>query len=50
VFLESVLFGIKEIIVKTSSSDKYDRYLADVFVDDMFVNQLLINEGFAETV
>lgn len=36
------------VLIKTMKSDKYDRYLADVFVGDVFINQLLLDEGFAE--
>lgn len=37
-----------DILIRTSKSDKYDRYLADVFVDDEYVNQTLIEEGHAQ--
>ncbi len=39
-----------EILIKTSKSDKYDRYLADIWAGDVYVNQALIDEGLAVTV
>lgn len=45
-FLENSLG--KDLLIRTSKSDKYDRYLADVFVDDEYVNQTLIEEGHAQ--
>ncbi|MFH0986102.1 MAG: DUF1016 N-terminal domain-containing protein [Candidatus Omnitrophota bacterium] len=39
-----------EVLVKTSKSDKYDRYLADVFIDGLYVNQKLVEGGFAVRV
>lgn len=45
-FLENSLG--KDLLIRTSKSDKYDRYLADVFVDGEYVNQTLIEEGHAQ--
>ncbi|MFH0984383.1 MAG: DUF1016 N-terminal domain-containing protein [Candidatus Omnitrophota bacterium] len=39
-----------EVLVKTSKSDKYDRYLADVFINSVYVNQKLVERGFAMRV
>jgi len=38
------------VLIKTSKSDKYDRYLADVFVNKIYVNQKLVDEGYAMRV
>ena len=38
------------ILIKTVKSDKYDRYLADVWVGDTYLNQKLIDEGLAVRV
>ncbi len=38
------------VLVKTVRFDKYDRYLADVFVNGEYVNQKLIEGGFAVQV
>lgn len=38
------------VLVRTSRSDKYDRYLADVFVGAKYVNQELIEKDFAVLV
>ncbi|MFA5168701.1 MAG: DUF1016 N-terminal domain-containing protein [Candidatus Omnitrophota bacterium] len=38
------------ILIKTVKSDKYDRYLADVFVESVYINQKLIDEGLAVRV
>ncbi len=35
------------ILIKTARSDKYDRYLADVWAGEMYINQKLIDEGLA---
>ncbi|MDD3374350.1 MAG: thermonuclease family protein [Candidatus Omnitrophica bacterium] len=59
-FVEDVLRNCVFIIVKTSKSDKYDRYLADIFFkegesdagavakDGEYLNQLLMDKGLAE--
>lgn len=49
-FLEKTFQTGGPIIVRTSRSDKYDRYLADIFVGDLFVNQLLLDQGYAVPV
>ncbi|MDD5226313.1 MAG: DUF1016 N-terminal domain-containing protein [Candidatus Omnitrophica bacterium] len=40
----------KPILIRTVKSDKYDRYLADVFVDSTYVNQKLVDGGYAVIV
>ncbi len=49
VFVQSHLKEAQRIIVRTSTSDKYDRYLADIFIplEDIFLNNLLLQEGHA---
>jgi len=37
----------KRILIKTVKSDKYDRYLADVWAGDKYLNQELIDKGLA---
>jgi len=45
--LSSLLIG-KELLVKTyKDSDKYGRYICDIFVDNMNVNEFLVNMGYA---
>ncbi|MFA5159669.1 MAG: thermonuclease family protein, partial [Candidatus Omnitrophota bacterium] len=39
-----------QVLVKTTKPDKYDRYLADIFVAGVFVNQQLVEKGFAVIV
>lgn len=46
-FLEKILPRGSDILIRTRRSDKYDRYLADVFVNGEYVNQKLVEEGFA---
>ncbi len=46
-FLEKALPRASSVLIRTHRSDKYDRYLADVFVDGEYVNQKLVEEGFA---
>jgi micrococcal nuclease len=36
-----------EILIKTSKSDKYHRYLADVWAGEAYVNQALLDQGLA---
>jgi len=38
------------VLIKTVKSDKYDRYLADVWVGETYVNQKLIDKGLAVKV
>ena len=47
--LSKALKGLDYIIIRSSKSDKYDRYLADVFYgkDEKFLNQQLLDEGLA---
>ena len=37
-------------LIKTIKSDKYDRYLADLWVDGTYVNQKLVEQGLAVLV
>lgn len=39
-----------EVLIRTSTSDKYDRYLADLWVGETYVNQELIHQGLAVRV
>ncbi|MFA5160167.1 MAG: DUF1016 N-terminal domain-containing protein [Candidatus Omnitrophota bacterium] len=44
-----------QVLIKTSRSDKYDRYLADVFITDkngeeQYLNNLLLEKGYAVKV
>ena len=39
-----------DIIITSTKSDKYDRYLADIWIDDLFLNQKLIDKGLAVRV
>ena len=47
-FVEEQLKGIDEIRIKSSRSDKFDRYLADVFLKNGYLNQILLDRGFAK--
>lgn len=38
------------VLIKTVKSDKYDRYLADVWIGETYLNQTLIDEGYAVAV
>jgi len=61
-FVESRLKDVKFLIIKTHGSDKYDRYLVDVFylknesdeekvlTDGIFLNNEMIEEGLAGVV
>ena len=48
-FVEEILKRSKTITIKTYRKDKYDRYLADVFVGskEIFLNQQLLDEKLA---
>lgn len=49
-FLEKMLTEdgkSKPVLIRTVRSDKYDRYLANVFVDGVYINQKLLDEGLA---
>jgi micrococcal nuclease len=45
-FVEKQITG-KQVLIKTVKSDKYDRYLADVFVNGEYLNQKLLEQGLA---
>lgn len=54
-FLEKTLTGASPFFIKTSKSDKSDRYLADVFITDktgeeLYLNNELIEKGHAVKV
>ncbi|MFH0985403.1 MAG: DUF1016 N-terminal domain-containing protein [Candidatus Omnitrophota bacterium] len=38
------------VLIRTVKSDKYDRYLADVFMDGLCLNQALVEKGLAVRV
>ena len=38
------------VLIRTVKSDKYDRYLADVWIDEQYINQALLDEGLAVRV
>jgi len=38
------------VLIKTAKSDKYDRYLADIWVEGVYVNQELVDKGHAVIV
>ncbi len=48
-FVEEILKKPKIITIKTYRKDKYDRYLADIFVGskEVFLNQMLLDEKLA---
>jgi endonuclease YncB( thermonuclease family) len=48
-FVEEILKKAKIITIKTYRKDKYDRYLADIFVGskEIFLNQKLLDEKLA---
>lgn len=50
-FLKSILPKDAKIMIKTEKSDKYDRYLADIFMNEheheMNINDLMVLKGFA---
>jgi len=50
--VQSYIKEAQMIIVRSSKSDKYDRYLADIFIpqegkDEIFLNNLLLVRGYA---
>ncbi|EMK19052.1 PF06250 domain protein [Leptospira kirschneri serovar Bim str. 1051] len=61
-FVESQLKHCPFLLIKTYGSDKYDRYLVDVFYlknekdvsvvmqDGLFLNQEILNQGFADPI
>ena len=51
-FVQSYIKEAQMIIVRSSRSDKYDRYLADIFVpregeEEIFLNNLLLEKRYA---
>jgi len=48
-FLEICFRKSNAIVLTTSKSDKYDRYLADIYLGDTYINQRLLDEGLATT-
>ena len=50
-FVEEMLTKSKmSVIIRTIKSDKYDRYLADVWIANQYLNQALLDEGLAVRV
>ncbi len=49
-FLESKLKKGAPVLIRTEKSDKYDRYLADVFVDGKYLNEELVEKKLAVAV
>ncbi len=55
-FVEGILPSGTQVFIKTTRSDKYDRYLVDIFVtdadsgEDKFLNGVLLEKGFAVRV
>lgn len=47
-YLEEILTDT--ILIRTSKSDKYDRYLADIWAGEQYVNQALLDEHHAVAV
>jgi len=47
-FVQRLLKDVPTITIVTQKSDKYDRYLADVWVGDVYLNQRLLDEGLAK--
>jgi endonuclease YncB( thermonuclease family) len=52
-FVQSYLKEASQIVIRSSKSDKYDRYLADIFIpqdkgEDIYLNDLLLEKGQAE--
>lgn len=50
-FLKSILPRDTKVVIKTEKSDKYDRYLADVTINEneheLNINELMVSKGFA---
>ena len=46
-FVTRVLEGADDMIVKTHREDKFGRTLADIWIDDEYLNQRLLDEGLA---
>lgn len=54
-FLEKLLAPSSKVLIRTVKSDKYDRYLADIFMTDekgkeQYLNNLLLEKGYAVRV
>jgi len=49
-FIESQLKNISSVIITSTKSDKYDRYLADIWIGETYLNQKLIDTGLAVRV
>ncbi|MGE0268603.1 MAG: DUF1016 N-terminal domain-containing protein [Candidatus Omnitrophota bacterium] len=58
-FVQSLIKEADRVIIRTNKSDKYDRYLADIFIPqgespdagtDVYLNNLLLEKGYAERV
>jgi endonuclease YncB( thermonuclease family) len=49
-FLKSKIPHGAEVILKTTKSDKFDRYLADIWFEKKHINTLLIASGHAQSV
>jgi len=49
-FLQRHLKAAAEVLITSTKSDKYDRYLADIWAGDTFLNQKLLEEGHAVRV
>lgn len=53
-FVESQLKNISSVVIASTKSDKYDRYLADIFYEtkqgEQFLNNKLLKERLAERV
>ncbi|MFZ5801467.1 MAG: thermonuclease family protein, partial [Candidatus Omnitrophota bacterium] len=45
--VQSLLKETDWIIVRSSRSDKYDRYLADIFIGEIYLNNLLLENNLA---
>jgi endonuclease YncB( thermonuclease family) len=46
-FLRNLVGQTQTLLIKTSKSDKYDRYLADIWANQTYVNQELLKNGLA---
>ena len=46
-FVKDALARARQVRVRTTKPDKYDRYLADLFIDGLFLNGELLKQGFA---
>jgi len=45
-FLASLIMN-KEIELRNISNEKYGRILADIYLDDIYINDLMVKEGYA---